>query len=185
MIGKRRSKYETHNTTTLETGTDGEDMYRIILVDRDATSLAIVRALLEDEYDIVLARSSLQALGSLNAMMKENRLPDLMILELFIPGMDGIELLEELKQDERLSKIAPIFLTNESSTSWKLKCFNAGAVDYLEKPPNGDLLKLKVRRQLRLLELERENQKMRNSLITLRNQFYQLFPEQTGPGLKM
>lgn len=141
-------------------------MHKILIVDDDATSLAIGRAFLEDEYELMLARSGTQALGAL----KGDSLPAVVLMDMHMPGMSGIDVLKEMKQDARLRDIPVIFLTGERSVGLEVESYAAGAADLLQKPVNNTLLKLKIRQQMSYVDLARENAALRIRLRLLPRQ---------------
>ena len=135
-------------------------MFKIMIVDNDPTSLAIGRALLETEYQLVLTRSGHQALGAL----KIDTLPDLILLDMFLPGIDGMEFLKILKADQQYTSIPVIVLSNESYIGKKAECYHVGAADFIEKPINPDILKFKVQQHLAFLEMARENRRFKRGI---------------------
>lgn len=149
-------------------------MYKIMIVDDDPTSLAIGQALLEGKYELTLARSGVQALGYLNA----DTLPDLVLLDMVMPGLNGIEVLKTLKESERLKDIPVIFLTGEANKAEILASYGNGAADFLEKPVNPELLNIRLQQQIQYLELRRENKRLRGNLQLLKEKFEELFPSE-------
>lgn len=147
-------------------------MYRIMVVDDDPTSLAISRALLESTYDLTLVRSGHQALGTLNS---EN-LPDVILLDMVMPGLGGMEVLKAVKQDPRLRDIPVILITGDNCLETKLSSYHNGAADYLQKPLNPDMLRIRVEQQLHLRELIRENAALKAAVRELRAAFDRLLP---------
>lgn len=135
-------------------------MSKIMIIDDDATSLAIARAFLEDEYELSLVRSGPQALGALKGPV----LPDLILLDMLMPGLSGLEVLEKIKQNDRLKEIPIIFLTGERRPDMEIKGYAAGAVDFLLKPVDRLLLKIRIRQQLAYNELLRENRELKKLL---------------------
>lgn len=83
-------------------------MRKILIVDDDVTSVAIVKALLSDEFDVVTANSGLEALGHLQ------KDPDLslILLDMIMPGASGMDVLKALKGSDSWSEIPVIFLTS-------------------------------------------------------------------------
>lgn len=141
--------------------------YQILIVDDDSTSLAIGRALLEDEFELTFARSGLQALG----MLQSGALPDLILLDMVMPGLGGMEVLSTLKRNALLCEIPVIFLTGESSVEEEVRSYHNGASEFLLKPVNPDMLSIILHRQLSYLKLKRENDRLRRGLEALRAQF--------------
>lgn len=146
-------------------------MYHIMLIDDDPTSLAIGKALLGDQYRLTLIRSGQQALGSLLGA----DLPDLILMDMLMPGISGMEVLKQLKDDDRLKAIPVIFLTGESDQRWAVESYCGGAADFLSKPVDPDLLRIKIKRQFYLLELWRENNALKAGLRELQAKFNACF----------
>ncbi len=84
-------------------------------------------------------------------------LPDLILLDIMMPEMDGLEVCKILKQDESTQVIPIIFITAKTSKAGKLEGLEAGAVDYITKPIDLDETFARVRTQLRFQQIYREN----------------------------
>lgn len=125
-------------------------MKKIMIVDDDVTSVAIVKALLEPEFEVVSANTGVEALGELQ------RSPDLnlILLDMVMPGVSGMDLLKVLKKSENWSNISVIFLTSLEGVDIELEGFTNGASDFLQKPVNAELLRLKIKRQLFIQDLK-------------------------------
>ncbi len=103
---------------------------RILVVDDQPANLRAVSALLTRHgYAVVTADSGEKAL----AIAAEVR-PDLMLLDMMMPGMDGFALLQEIKQDAQLRRVPVVFLTAAQERELLVRAFDAGAVDYVTKP---------------------------------------------------
>ena len=135
-------------------------MRKIMIVDDDSTSVAIGRAFLDDEYEIIVVRSGIQALGAL----KDDPLPDIVLLDVFMPGMDGMEVLKTMKKDDRLKDIPVIFLTGDKELDLEVEGYKNGAGDFLLKPVNRFLLKTKIKQYILFLDTVRENQELKKRL---------------------
>lgn len=146
-------------------------MYKIMIIDDDPTSLAIGKALLEDKYEVSLARSAHQALG---ALIRES-LPDVILLDMVMPGIDGIALLRKFKQNDQLKNIPVIFLTSEDDLDVEVQSYCNGASDFLQKPVSPDMLWIKIRQQLSYIELQKENKELKSKLLQLRETFESMF----------
>ena len=110
-------------------------MKRILVVDDNITNLKQAQALLVNKYDIMLAKSGESALS----ICAQER-PDMMLLDVDMPGMDGFETIKKLKQDPVLCQIPVIFLTANNSTETEIKALESGAVDFVTKPINKEIL---------------------------------------------
>ena len=103
---------------------------RILVVDDQPANLRAVSALLTRHgYDVATAGNGDAALAMATA-----QIPDLLLLDMMMPGMDGFELLAQIKQHPELRKLPSIFLTAAQDRDMLLRAFDAGAVDYVTKP---------------------------------------------------
>ena len=102
---------------------------RILVVDDENDILLIVRTSLKDDYDVVTAQDGPAALDCL----KEQDF-DLVILDMMMPGMDGMEVLERIRADERTAKLPVIFLTGVSERTTIRKALDKGTQYYIVKP---------------------------------------------------
>ncbi|MCA0452535.1 MAG: response regulator transcription factor [Chloroflexi bacterium] len=105
-------------------------MTHIMAVDDDPEVLDTLGRVLEREaYDVSLAKSAAEALELL-----ERRVPSALILDIMMPGMDGITLCRQLRRDPRFSALPILFLTAKGSTEDVVDGLDAGADDYVVKP---------------------------------------------------
>lgn len=119
-------------------------MSKILVVDDEPNIIeAIEENLKREGYQTVRAHSGEEAL----AMMPQEQ-PDLVLLDLTLPGMDGYEVCRQMQQDVRLIHIPVIMLTARSSTPDKVMGYQKGADDYITKPFDADELLVRVRSQL-------------------------------------
>ncbi|NOZ77937.1 MAG: response regulator [Acidobacteria bacterium] len=111
----------------------------VLAVDDDPDALeALATALGELGYDVWQSLDGLTALT-----LAAERQPDVILLDVHMPGINGYEVCRRLKSDERTQLIPVVFLTGESSRAGRLKGLEAGATDFLQKPC--DLVELDVR----------------------------------------
>src|ERR1700756_1262567 len=103
----------------------------VLVVDDSAANLALMGDLLEDDYRVKAAISGEKALQIATA--GEGR-PDLILLDIMMPGMDGYEVCRRLKADPATCDIPIIFLTTQGEIEDEKKGFELGAVDYIHKP---------------------------------------------------
>lgn len=103
---------------------------RILVVDDQPANLRVVGALLKrNGYDVFDAANGEDALR-----MAADQLPDLVLLDVLMPGMDGFAVLSEMKQDARMMRLPVVCLTAARDREQLLRAFDAGAVDYVTKP---------------------------------------------------
>ena len=122
-----------------------EDQARpvILAVDDTPENLDVVKGILAPDN---IVRVAINGMVALKIAQKQS--PDLILLDINMPGMDGYQVCSELKSDENTAQIPVIFLTAELDEASKLKGYELGAVDYITKPINPDILKKSVRSQL-------------------------------------
>lgn len=117
----------------------------ILVVDDDKMSRMLIQKILGIRYDVFCVSSGSEALAYV-----ENNVPDMMLLDLHMPEMSGLELLEKMQENEKLSDIPIIFLTADSERTTEIEIFRAGAMDYIQKPFFADVV---LRRISRIMEL--------------------------------
>lgn len=117
----------------------------ILVVDDDKTNLTLAQKILSPEYRIAACNSGMAALKYL-----EKNQPDLILLDINMPEMDGFEVLEKLRMNNRTELIPVIFLTADSQTDTEVKCFQMGAMDYVKKPFVPDILLSRVGKTIEL-----------------------------------
>jgi class 3 adenylate cyclase len=114
----------------METGKTTSTKARILVVDDTPDNLYLMSALLEEQYDVATAESGEQALAAVASDMP----PELILLDIMMPGMDGYEVLRRLRQNPATSNIPVIFLTALTSIEEEQFGLDLGAVDYITKP---------------------------------------------------
>jgi len=115
------------------------------MIDDVRLNLAAANDVLKDEYNLYEAMSAKEGFEKL-----EEITPDLILLDINMPDMDGYEMLEQIKKSRRLSKIPVIFLTAENKASSEVKGFDLGAVDFITKPFVATVMKRRIKTQLEL-----------------------------------
>ena len=132
----------------------------VFIVDDVPKNLQVLGNTLRNrDYNISVATSGEQALS-----MMDKILPDLILLDVVMPGIDGFQVCKKLKNSEKTKDIPIIFLTAKTQTEDIVKGFELGAVDYVTKPFNKEELLARVHTQLALrnarkeiVELEQKN----------------------------
>jgi diguanylate cyclase (GGDEF)-like protein/PAS domain S-box-containing protein len=119
---------------------------RILIVDDVNENLHVLMNVLRDSYAIVAATNGEKAL---ELAQREPR-PDLILLDIKMPGMDGYSVLSHLKANPLTADIPVIFVTALADAADEAKGLTLGIADYITKPVNPDLLRLRVRTQLEL-----------------------------------
>jgi two-component system response regulator RpaA len=120
-------------------------VYNILVIEDDEiVSRTIERSLRNQDFKVTIASSGVEGLK-----LARNQVPDLVILDVIMPGMDGYTVCREMRADIKLSAVPVLFLTARIKDEDKITGFKAGADDYLSKPFNIDELILRVRAILR------------------------------------
>ncbi|QKQ74678.1 hybrid sensor histidine kinase/response regulator [Nostoc sp. TCL240-02] len=134
---------------------ENNKIYRILAVDDTRDNLILVQAILESEgYEIDLASDGIKALRQV-----EKSPPDLILLDVMMPGMDGYEVTRRIRNNPAISYI-PILLITAFHESSVVEGLDAGADDFIRKPFDTDELLARVRSLLRLKHSLDEQQKM-------------------------
>ena len=118
----------------------------VLIVDDTAENLTLINGLLKDEYRTKIANGGKRAL----ATAALDPVPDLVLLDIMMPDMDGYEVCRRLKADPRTAHVPVIFLTAKTEVEDEQRGFDAGAVDYITKPISPPIVMARVKTQLAL-----------------------------------
>lgn len=124
-------------------------LVKILIVNDSSDDRSLIKNALS-EYFVITACNGAEAIG----VLEEQDGINLLIIDLDMPGMDGLQLLELLKKDERLRELRIIVVTNRDEMDSEIKALKLGAVDYIRKPINMDLLKARIDLHVDLLRAE-------------------------------
>ena len=116
----------------------------ILIVDDSPDNIAIIDEILKPEYRVMAATNGEDAL----AIARGDAPPDLILLDVMMPGMDGFEVCRRLKEDSRGAAIPVIFLTAKAKATDERMGFELGAVDYIRKPVEPDIVKTRIKTHL-------------------------------------
>jgi len=122
-----------------------KDKPTLLLVDDEIIDVAILLEILGEDYNVRVATDSASALHSVDTTP-----PDLILLDVVMPGMDGFELCRSLKETANARDIPVIFLTARDAAADETLGLELGAADYITKPFNPDIVKLRVRKHVQL-----------------------------------
>jgi diguanylate cyclase (GGDEF)-like protein len=132
---------------------EDKEQFRILIVDGDSVTTALLSAILEKDYAIGCAKTGAEALRQ-----AEEEPPDLILLDVLLPDANGFDLLLKLKAAEATRDAPVIFITGLSGAEDEEKALILGAVDYIAKPFNNAIVRarvgthLKIVKQLRTIE---------------------------------
>jgi len=122
------------------------DKQRILIVDDTASNIKFLYNLLRDDYNVSVAVNGEDALK----LARSNEPPDLILLDVMMPVMDGYEVCRLLKENDNTSKIPVLFVTAKSEIEDESFGLSLGAVDYITKPISPPIVKARVRNQINL-----------------------------------
>lgn len=157
---------------------------KILIVDDAPTNIAILVKALSSDYEISVAKDGDDALS----IAASNRVPDLVLLDIIMPGMDGYEVCRRLKGDAATREIPVIFITAKDEEKDETKGLELGAVDYITKPFSLPIVKARVKTHL---DLKRKSDLLENlasldglTCIANRRRFDQLLEAEWSRALR-
>ncbi len=121
---------------------------KILLVDDEPTNLEVLRHILQDDYRLLFAKDAHRGLA-----LAQREHPNLILLDIMMPGMTGYEACAALKHDACTAAIPVIFVTTLADIRDEAKGFDLGAVDYITKPVSPLIVKARVRTHLSLVHV--------------------------------
>jgi len=124
------------------------DKRTILVVDDTPENLSVMSGLLKSDYTVKIAPSGARALQIVNGESP----PDLILLDIMMPEMDGYDVMHQLRSDPRTSEIPVIYLTAMSGTEDEQRGLELGAVDYIAKPISPPIVLARVRNHIALLD---------------------------------
>ncbi len=129
---------------------------KILIVDDTPGNISLLGQALQNRYNIVVATNGLDALR----VAQELPCPDLILLDIMMPGLDGFEVCEHLKKSAVTRKIPVIFVTAMGENENEARGFEVGGVDYITKPISPVIVRARVQTHLALYDQNRELEKM-------------------------
>lgn len=129
----------------------------VLIVDDIDINRIILREILADDYDIEEAADGVSAIDFL---YNAKRPPQAVLLDIMMPGMDGFEVLELIKSNPATAKIPVLFITAADASENESKGLKEGAVDYIPKPFNADVVKARVDNHVQLLHYQNDLEAM-------------------------
>jgi len=123
----------------------------ILVVDDDTSNLMELVSILQPDYKIYAVKDGASALDKAN-----ESLPDLILLDVVMPDLNGFEVLTELKKSEKTKDIPVIFITGVNEKESEREGLSIGAADYIRKPFDAVVVKHRVQLQIKIINLQRE-----------------------------
>ena len=124
---------------------------RILLVDDDPSQVHLLSQVLKDVGQLYFEQDGVAALSRVVTLR-----PDVILLDIQMPGLDGFEVLRQLQSSQTKRHIPVIFITAHDSMEHQLRCLREGAVDFIPKPLQPEVVAARVQTQLKLRQRERE-----------------------------
>ena len=136
---------------------------RVLIIDDEISNIQVLHQILGDDYEILVATNGARALE-----LVAEQSPDLILLDIMMPDMDGYEVCRRIKADQATAEIPLIFITVISEAADEAKGLSLGAVDYLTKPLEPMVVQARVSTHLQLAyqrrQLEQTNQQLRAAM---------------------
>jgi diguanylate cyclase (GGDEF)-like protein len=123
---------------------------KLLIIDDTPSNISTLNETLREEYDVFFATSGAEGLRVASALV-----PDLILLDIMMPGMDGFQVCRKLKSAEQTSRIPVIFVTAAVNPEEEAKGLECGAADYITKPISPPVVVLRVRNHLELTRRSR------------------------------
>ena len=123
-----------------------EKVNSILIVEDSELNVAILTAILNDDYELFVAKNGQEAID-----MAKSMLPDLILLDIILPQMDGYEVLKILRDTPQTMEIPVVFVTALNKVDDERKGLQLGADDYINKPFDPITVKLRVDIQMRIV----------------------------------
>lgn len=117
--------------------------YTVLVVDDTESNIDMLVEVLSDDYEISVAMDGKSALE-----IVEEDPPDLILLDIMMPDMNGFEVCQQLKAEEATKHIPIVFLSSDTDAASREKGLRLGAVDYIIKPIDREIILLKIRKHL-------------------------------------
>lgn len=133
----------------------------ILAVDDSVENLQILATLLKDDYKIKIAKNGAKAIE----LARQHPMPDLILLDIIMPEMDGYEVCEILKSDLQTQKIPVIFLTALNEVADETKGLKKGGADFIAKPINPDIVKARINIHLALQAERKKSESLLKVLL--------------------
>lgn len=118
----------------------------VLIVDDEPINIKALELVLGEEHNLVFATDGETALE----MAQANPQPDLILMDIVMPGLDGFEVCARLKKNDKTRNIPVVFLTAKWETSEETRGLELGAVDYIRKPFSPPIIKARIRNHLEL-----------------------------------
>ncbi|MBF0370414.1 MAG: response regulator [Magnetococcales bacterium] len=144
----------------------------ILVVDDEPANIELLHEVLQDNYHVLFATNGRQALE-----IATRQIPDLILLDIMMPEMNGTQVCIELSLDAKTREIPVIFVTALSGAEEETAALEIGAADYITKPVNAGIVMIRVRNQLEIKQCRERSERLYRA--------YQALLEHTGEMILM
>jgi putative two-component system response regulator len=156
---------------------------QILVVDDNISNLKYISAQLSDSYKVAMAKSGVQAL-----QIAKRQPPDIVLLDIDMPEMDGFETLAKMREDPELARLPVIFLSANHDPATEVKALQVGAMDFIPKPFEKKILNFRLDLHLRFSSyqssLENTVRELEDSIVTSFSELIEARDENTGGHVK-
>ena len=135
---------------------------KILAVDDEPNNLQVLRQTLKDHYQLIFAPNGEKALEAAS-----KHLPDLVLLDIMMPGINGYEVCEKLKANPSTEDIPVIFVSAMSEAEDEARGFDVGAVDYIQKPVSAPIVLRRVKTHLSLVRANELEESQKEAILML------------------
>jgi len=139
-----------------------KEQYKILVVDDEPNNLKLLQQILKERYQLIFANNGTKALEAAN-----DHHPDLILLDIMMPGMNGYQVCEQLKNTEKTEDIPIIFVTAMGELEDEARGFDVGAVDYIQKPVSSPIVIRRVQTHLSLVRAKDMEELVKASILML------------------
>lgn len=115
---------------------------RVLIVDDKPTIAKVIQVYISETFDCIYFEDPIKAI----AWLQEGNMPDLIISDIYMPNMSGVDFLDYVKKNDLFKSIPFVVLSSEDSTSQKIALLEKGADDYISKPFNPMELKVRLKK---------------------------------------
>ena len=134
----------------------------VLIVDDEIPNVVALTHILKPDYAVSAVKNGKEVVKA-----AEKYMPDVILLDIIMPEMDGFEVIKALKKSEITKNIPVIFITGLCDVEHEIKGLNLGAADYITKPFSPSVVKLRVQNQIQIIDLKRELEALRAQLAEL------------------
>ncbi|MCL2222632.1 MAG: diguanylate cyclase [Oscillospiraceae bacterium] len=132
-----------------------EQKNSVLIIDDELENIKALRFILGKDYTVYAERVSKNAPDTVKRL-----LPDIVLLDVIMPDIDGFEIIGHLKAEKTTKDIPVIFVTGRTDSDDEVKGFSLGAVDYINKPFSAPVVKMRIAHQMRIINQMREIQNL-------------------------